>query len=68
MPLHFIPVDVSKYPSGGTFDILNLVRHSVKAPQELSISRKDLFIDSMTALSVYEAIVLDQPSMTRFDL
>ena len=66
VPLHFIPVDVSKYPSGGTFDILNLVRHSAKAPQELSISRKDLFIDSMTALSVYEAIVLDQPSMTRF--
>ncbi len=66
VPLHFIPVDVSKYPCGGTFDVLRLVRRSAKSPDEISVSRKDLFIDSMTALSVYEAIVLNQPSMTRF--
>ena len=66
VPLHFIPVDVSKYPCGGTFDILKLVRRATKSPEEISVSRKDLFIDSMTALSVYEAVVLGQPSMTRF--
>lgn len=66
VPLHFIPVDISKYPCGGIFDVLRLVRRSAKSPEEISVSRKDLFIDSMTALSVYEAVVLNQPSMTRF--
>lgn len=66
MPLHFIPVDVSKYPCGGTFDILQLVRHSSKTQEFSSVSRKDLFIDSTTALAVYESIVLDTPVMTRY--
>lgn len=66
VPLHFIPVDVTKYPCSGIFEILNLVRHYVKSPEEISISRNDLFIDSVTALTLYEAIVLDQPLMTRF--
>ena len=66
VPLHFIPVDILKYPRGGTFDLIQLVKRSVKSVENITISRKDLFIDSVTALSVYEAIVLEMPSMTRF--
>ncbi|NLK46353.1 MAG: hypothetical protein GX297_06850 [Treponema sp.] len=66
VPLHFIPVDILKYPRGGTFDLIQLVKRSVKSVENITISRKDLFIDSVTALSVYEAIVLELPSMTRF--
>lgn len=66
VPLYFIPVDVSQYPCGGTQDILRIIRKFSKNTSYPKPSRNDLIIDSATAYAVYNAVILDEPVMSRF--
>ena len=55
----FMPVDISVYPCGGKNQLVQLSES--KNSSVPKVSAKDLFIDSSTALAVYEAVVLSQP-------
>lgn len=55
----FIPSDISVYPCGGKTQLIQLSQS--KNSSVPVICSDDLFIDSSTALAVYEAVVLSQP-------
>ena len=63
-----VSIDTAKYPSGFKVNIMQAIEHDLKgtAPVFEKVSRKNLCIDSETALSAYEAIVLGIPVLERY--
>ncbi len=58
-----VPVDTGIYPCGGRHELIQQIRKKSEA-ESLSVS--DIFIDSGTALAVYEAAVHGQPVIDTF--
>lgn len=61
--------DTGKYPSGFTHGLMRFVRKMSKIPEYekfSSVNHKCLFLDPVTCLSVYEAVVLGIPVVERF--
>ncbi|MBO5137317.1 MAG: hypothetical protein J6B81_02315 [Spirochaetaceae bacterium] len=54
-----LSVDTSKYPCGGQYDIIQASKKNSLGIRELN--KTDLFLDSGTALAVYEAAAYNQP-------
>ncbi len=68
-PVLSIDIDTSKYPAGFKHNIIRTVRKHVKNTQTEyfdNVNYNSVFIDSVTAYSVYEAIALGKPMMDRF--
>lgn len=66
IPFRFIPVDITKYPCGEERNIIRIIKAFTKDKLPCDVTRKDLFLDSVTSYAVYNAIILDVPLMTRF--
>lgn len=69
VPFCAVRVDASKYPAGFRENIITAVRKNARLPEYKffsAMSRKSIFIDPETALSVYEAVVLGKPVIERF--
>lgn len=61
-----VGMDTRKYPAGTMHDIVVAVKKSCKEAGGAKIGRKDLFVDSVTALASYNAIVLKKPVVSTF--
>ncbi len=59
-------VDTRKYPAGTMHDIVLSVRKSNKDGVFSKLSKKDLFVDSVTVLASYNAVVLKKPVVSTF--
>ena len=64
--LNFIPVNTTQYPCGGLGEIRQLIKKNMKRQIPYPITKNDLLLDCVTMLSIYEAVVLDEPLMSRF--
>lgn len=68
-PYCIIEIDTSKYPCGYKQNLLKEIKKST-VTDELSIfskiNHRSLFVDTETAFSAYEAIVLNKPVVDRF--
>ena len=61
-----VAVDTKKYPCGSMHDIVSAVKKTYKGEIFSRLGKKDLFVDSMTALNVCRAIAFGMPVMTSF--
>ena len=70
-----VPVDVKKYPSGTVRNIIAASKAAARAVSKKErdaykifsgFCLKDFFIDPQTAVSVFDAVVLRKPVMSRF--
>lgn len=61
-----VGMDTKKYPAGTMHDITVAVKKSSKEGSLAKLGKKDLFVDSVTAFSVYNAIVLKKPVVSTF--
>ena len=61
-----LSLDTKKYPAGSMHDITAAVKKSFKGETFSKIGRKDLFVDSSTALNAYNAVVLRKPDVSTF--
>ena len=59
-------VDTKKYPSGTMHDISAAVKKSCKDSVFAKLSKNDLFVDSVTALASYNAVVIKKPVVSTF--
>ena len=66
LPVFFVGLDAKSYPCGFSHEIVRQVKNTLKDPLLRKLGNKDLFIDVQTALSVYEAIALGIPVMSRY--
>jgi len=62
----FQPMDTKKYPCGTMHDIVTAVKKSFPKGEFARFGKNDLFLDSTTALNVYNALVLDRPVLRSF--
>lgn len=61
-----VGLDTHKYPTGSMHDIVSAVKKTYKGEIFARLGRKDLFVDSTTALNAYNAIVLGKPVVSNF--
>lgn len=61
-----VATDTKKYPAGTMHDITAAIKKTYKGEFFSKVGKKDLFIDSATAMSVYNAIVLGRPVVSDF--
>ncbi|MBQ9205977.1 MAG: 4Fe-4S dicluster domain-containing protein [Treponema sp.] len=61
-----VAIDTKKYPSGTMHDIVQTVKKTYKSDLFSKLGKKDLFIDSITALNSYNAIVFGKPVVSTF--
>lgn len=61
-----LAVDTRKYPAGTMHDISSAVKKTYKSDFFSKLGKKDLFVDSTTALHAYDAVVLGKPVMSAF--
>ena len=61
-----VAVSVRRYPCGSMHDIVSAVRRSHKGGGVPRLGKKDLFVDSTTALNAFNAIALGMPVLTTF--
>ena len=61
-----IEIDARKYPAGTMHDITQSVKKMYKSELFSNLGKKDLFIDSVTALNTYNAFVLRKPVVSTF--
>ncbi|MBQ7159301.1 MAG: 4Fe-4S dicluster domain-containing protein [Treponema sp.] len=66
MPQLSCSVNVEKYPAGFSHEIAAAVKKVSESAPFNKIGNRDLYIDSMTALAVYNAIVCSVPLMERY--
>ncbi|MFA6936774.1 MAG: hypothetical protein WCQ67_00925 [Treponema sp.] len=68
-PYMKISVDVKKYPCGFKQNLIQSIKKEAKNLKKdifINVNTKGLFVDSETAYSVYEAVVLGIPVVERF--
>ena len=56
-----VAVDTKRYPAGTMHDIAAAVKRTYKSDVFSKLGKKDLFVDSTTALNAYNAVVLGKP-------
>ena len=61
-----IGIDLKKYPAGTMHDLSTFIKKNFKDERFSNIGRKDLFVDSTTALNAYNAIIFKKPVLTTF--
>ena len=61
-----VGLDTTKYPCGSMHDIVSQVKKTYKSDFFSKLGKKDLFIDSITALHAYNALVLGKPVTTSY--
>ncbi len=61
-----VGIDNRKYPAGTMHDITKTVKKTYKSEFFSKLGKKDLFFDSVTALNVYNAIVLRKPVVSNY--
>ena len=61
-----VGADTRRYPAGTMHDITQTVKKTYKSEVFSKLGKKDLFIDSVTALNTYNAIVLRKPVVSNF--
>ena len=61
-----VGLDTRKYPAGKERDIINAVKIASEDENFSSLGKKDLFIDSFTALNAYNAVVLGKSAVSTF--
>ncbi|WP_294429966.1 4Fe-4S dicluster domain-containing protein [uncultured Treponema sp.] len=61
-----VGLETKKYPAGTMHDITSAVKKSSKEEPFSMLGKKDLFVDSVTALNAYRAVVLRRPVLTSF--
>ena len=66
MPMTNCGVSVEKYPAGFAHDIASSVKKMGAGAPFAEIGNRDLYIDAVTALAAYNAVVLSIPLMERF--
>ena len=64
IPQNFVSIDAKKYPNGFIHEIVNAAKKMLKNSIFKNTGNRDLFIDSVTALNVYNAVVLEKPEIT----
>lgn len=60
-----VEMNIKKYPNGTQREILSAYNRNYRKNSKLSISGKDIFIDSTTLLDVYSSILLDTPVINK---
>lgn len=62
----FVAMDSRNYPNGFMHEIVSAAKKTLKNsnPAFLTLGNRELFIDSITALNVYNAVVLEKPEIT----
>lgn len=61
-----VNIDVKKYPAGTMHDITCTAKKTLKGENFSKLGKKDLFIDSITALNAYNSLVLRKPIVSTF--
>lgn len=59
-------VNSRKYPSGYEDEIIRKVSRTFKKNENIRLTKKDLFIDAITAKDVYEAVCFGTPVISRY--
>ena len=59
-----VSIDAKKYPNGFMHEIVSAAKKTLKNSIFKNVGNRDLFIDSVTALNVYNAVVLEKPEIT----
>lgn len=63
--IYYLGTKIKKYTTGFKREIISLFDKTLKKSCKLSISRKDIFIDSYTLIDIYNAVVYGLPVLTR---
>ncbi|MBP3772475.1 MAG: SLBB domain-containing protein [Treponema sp.] len=61
-----VGMDTKKYPAGTMHDITAAIKKTYKSDLFSKLGKKDLFIDSVSAFSSYNAVVLGRPVVSGF--
>ena len=64
IPVGFVEVDSKAYPNGFVHEISERAQKSLKDTVFARTGIKDLYIDSITALNAYNAVIFDKPVMS----
>ncbi|MCI5540996.1 MAG: hypothetical protein MR385_02705, partial [Treponema berlinense] len=59
-----VSLDAKNYPNGFMHEIVSTAKKTLKNSIFKNVGNRDLFIDSVTALNVYNAVVLEKPEIT----
>jgi len=63
---YFLKMNISKYPIGFKHKIIAACNKNQKKMPDLTISLEDLFVDSYTMLSVYNAVIYEEPVIANY--
>ena len=63
--IYYLGIDTKDYTNGFKHGIINAFNKSMRKTCPLSVSRYDFFVDSYTLYDIYNAVVLDQPVLSR---
>ena len=63
--IYYLGVDTKDFTNGFKYGIINAFNKSMRKSCPLSVSRYDFFIDSYTLYDIYNAVVLDEPVLSR---
>lgn len=66
--VHFSPMNISYYQCAEKKEIIQIIMHSKLKKSAVNLSFDDLAIDSVTALSVFEAVCYGKPVLDRYVL
>ncbi|MBQ0052583.1 MAG: 4Fe-4S dicluster domain-containing protein [Treponema sp.] len=61
-----VQLDSKKYPSGTMHNLVSAVKKASKDETFKTLGKDDFFIDSITALHVYEAVIYNKPVLNTF--
>ena len=63
--IYYMGVDTKKFTNGFKYEITELYNKTLRKTCRLSVSRKDFFVDSYTLFDIYNAVVFNEPVLSR---